>query len=89
MADITEKEFLRQVADLGRLFGWRTYHPWLSIHSERGWPDVAMVRPPCLILASSRPTVARSRPINTNGSTSSVPVRVSRPFSGAHPSSTA
>ena len=51
MLDITEKEFLRQVADLGRLFNWRTYHPWLSIHSERGWPDVAMVRPPRLILA--------------------------------------
>jgi len=48
---ITEREFLRQVAELARLYRWRVYHPWLSIRSDRGWPDVAMVRPPRLVLA--------------------------------------
>src|SRR5688500_20234063 len=48
---LTEKEFMRQVSDLARIFGWRVYHPWLSIHSERGWPDVAICKPPRLILA--------------------------------------
>ena len=62
MPDITEKEFLRQVADLGRLFGWRTYHPWLSIHSERGWPDVAMVRPPPLVLAELKTDKGKATP---------------------------
>ena len=51
MPDVTEKDFLHQVKDLGRLYRWRTYHPWLSVHSERGWPDIAMCRPPRLILA--------------------------------------
>ena len=54
MADLTEKQWLRQVTDLARLYRWHVYHPWLSIRSERGWPDVAMVRPPRLILAELR-----------------------------------
>lgn len=48
---ITEKEFMRQVMDVARLFGWEHYHAWLSIHSPRGWPDLALCRPPRLILA--------------------------------------
>ncbi len=48
---LTEKEFLLQVSEVARLYRWRVYHPWLSIRSERGWPDVALCRPPRLILA--------------------------------------
>lgn len=48
---ITEKAFMRQVTDLAEMLGWVTYHPWLSIHSPRGWPDLALCRPPRLILA--------------------------------------
>ena len=25
-------------------FGWRFYHPFLSMHSERGFPDVVLTR---------------------------------------------
>jgi hypothetical protein len=46
---ITEKELESQVKDLAKLFGWEYYHPWLSIHSPRGWPDVSLCRPPQLI----------------------------------------
>lgn len=50
-APLSEKEFTRQVRDLAELLGWKFYHPWLSIHSPRGFPDVALCRPPRLILA--------------------------------------
>ena len=48
---ITEKEFQRQIVELARMCGWNTFHPWLSIHSQRGWPDLALCRPPRLVLA--------------------------------------
>lgn len=48
---ITERDFMRQVMDLAGILGWVTYHPMLSKWSERGWPDLAMVRPPRFILA--------------------------------------
>ena len=46
---VTEKQLEGQVRDLARLFGWEYYHPWLSIHSPRGWPDVSLCRPPRLV----------------------------------------
>jgi hypothetical protein len=49
--DLTEKQFQRQVADLAHLLRWQTYHPYLSIHSERGWPDLTLIRPPRLLFA--------------------------------------
>lgn len=42
---------MRQVVELAELFRWAHYHPWLSVHSARGWPDLALCRPPRLILA--------------------------------------
>ncbi len=48
---LSEKEFQRQVTDLAKILGWEPYHAWLSIHSPRGWPDLALCRPPRLILA--------------------------------------
>jgi hypothetical protein len=48
---ITEKQFTGQVVQLARMLGWRVYHPWLSIHSAAGFPDLTMVRPPRLVFA--------------------------------------
>ncbi len=48
---VTEAQFQRQVLDLARIFGWTAYHPMLSKWSERGWPDLALVRPPRIVLA--------------------------------------
>lgn len=48
---LTEKDFQRQVLDLARIFGWRAYHPMLSKWSERGFPDLTLVRPPRLVFA--------------------------------------
>ena len=61
---LREVDFLRQVSEVARLFRWRVYHPWLSIRSERGWPDVALCRPPRLVLAelkTERGTVTPSQ----------------------------
>lgn len=81
---ITEREFLRQVAELGRLLGWRTYHPWLSIRSERGWPDLAMVRPPRLILAElkrdgGKPTPSQAEWLALLGAVPGIEVHLWRP----------
>jgi hypothetical protein len=50
-ATLTEKQFTGMVRDLAGTLGWAFYHPWLSVHSPRGWPDVALCRPPRLVLA--------------------------------------
>lgn len=48
---INEREFLGQVVDLAKMFGWRVYHTWLSKHSAAGFPDLVLVRPPRLVFA--------------------------------------
>lgn len=49
--ELNEKEWQRQVVDVAHLFGFRVYHPWLSIRSEKGWPDLALFRPGRFLLA--------------------------------------
>lgn len=41
---LSEKEWMGQVIDLARTLGWKHYHPWISIHSAKGWPDLALWR---------------------------------------------
>jgi hypothetical protein len=41
---LTEKLFQRQVVELAKMLGWRVFHPFLSKWSERGFPDLTMVR---------------------------------------------
>lgn len=48
---ITERDFEGQIRDLAKLFGWKYYHTWRSIHSPAGFPDCVFVRPPRLIFA--------------------------------------
>jgi len=42
---MNEKQWQQQVIDLAHLFGYRTYHTYLSIRSRKGWPDLALFRP--------------------------------------------
>jgi hypothetical protein len=59
----SEKEWLEQVRKLAvEFYGWELYHPWLSIRSARGWPDIALVRPPRLILAELKTDKGKLRP---------------------------
>ena len=57
---ISERDFLAQVRDLAKLYRWRTYHTWTSIRSEQGWPDLALCRPPRLILAELKTTKGKT-----------------------------
>ena len=41
---ITEKQFEGQVKDLAKLWGWKYYHTWRSIHSPAGFPDCVFAR---------------------------------------------
>ena len=48
---ITEKEFMSQIRDLAKIYHWKWYHPFLSKWSERGYPDITLIRPPRIIFA--------------------------------------
>lgn len=48
---LTEAAFMRQVVELAALCGWKTYHPFLSKWSQKGWPDLSMVRRDRLVFA--------------------------------------
>jgi hypothetical protein len=62
VASVTEKQFQAQVLDLARLLGWRVYHPWLSVRSAAGFPDLVLCRPPRLILAELKTARGRLSP---------------------------
>ena len=48
---ITEKQLREQIRDLCKVFGWKFYFTWTSIHSPKGLPDLILCKPPRLILA--------------------------------------
>lgn len=41
---ISEADFQAQVVEVAKLCGWRVYHPWLSVKSAKGYPDLTLVR---------------------------------------------
>lgn len=41
---ISEREFMAQVIALAKLHGWMVSHPWLSIRSAAGFPDIIAVK---------------------------------------------
>jgi VRR-NUC domain len=43
---LSEREFMAQVIQLARLYGWMVFHPFDSRRSIAGWPDLTLVRPP-------------------------------------------
>ena len=40
---ITEKVFRQQVIDLAKVFKWKVYFTWNSLHSPAGFPDLVLV----------------------------------------------
>jgi hypothetical protein len=58
----SERDFMAQVIEAATLFGWTTYHPFLSKWSARGFPDLVLVRPPRLILAELKTDVGQPTP---------------------------
>ena len=91
---ITEKQLQQLVRSCALQFGWRFYHPWMSVKSAAGFPDCTMVRSDVrgarLIFAelkteNGRLTEAQAEWINALGDVPGVEARVWRPadwFSG-------
>ena len=48
-AAVTERQLQNKVITWARLEGWRVFHPWSSKHSEAGFPDLVLLRPPRLV----------------------------------------
>lgn len=58
----TEKQFQQQVLDYARLMGWKAYHPWISVRSEPGFPDVVAVRAGRLVVAELKSLTGKLTP---------------------------
>lgn len=58
----TEKGYQHRITQYADLRGWTWYHPFLSIHSPRGWPDLALCRPPRLVLAEIKGSAGKVSP---------------------------
>lgn len=48
---ISEKALTTRVKQLARTLGYLPYHTWHSIHSDPGFPDLVLLRPPRLVFA--------------------------------------
>jgi hypothetical protein len=59
---LTEREFTSQVSQLARTLGYQVYHPWLSIHSERGFPDLVIWKYRRFILAELKTDTGKLSP---------------------------
>lgn len=58
-----EAHFQTRVVNLARLLGYRRiYHPWTSVHSASGWPDLVLCKPPRLIFAELKAERGRVMP---------------------------
>lgn len=81
----TEASFMHAVCQLAALAGWRVYHPYLSIRSAPGFPDLLLTRPgqPVLYaelkLDGKRPTPAQAAWLEALHQASGTEVYVWRP----------
>jgi hypothetical protein len=58
----TEKSFQGWVIEFAQWHHWEVFHPWTSIHSPQGWPDLALVRPPRFVVAELKSQKGKLRP---------------------------
>lgn len=57
-----EADFQAAVVELAQLTGWLVYHCNDARRSTPGWPDLALCRPPRLLLVELKTTRGRLRP---------------------------
>lgn len=62
LGEITERAFQAEVLHLAGLFGWRVFHPYDSRRSQRGFPDLTLVRGDRLVFAELKSEGGRVRP---------------------------
>lgn len=59
---ITEKQLMSQVKDIALIYHWKWYHPFLSKWSEKGYPDITLIRPPRIIFAELKRDTGKLTP---------------------------
>jgi hypothetical protein len=59
---ISEKEFQAQILSLARLAGWKAYHTHDSRRSQKGFPDLVLVRPPVILFVELKSEAGKLRP---------------------------
>lgn len=57
-----EADFQGAVISLARLTGWLAFHSHDSRRSAAGWPDLALCKPPRLLVVELKTTRGRLRP---------------------------
>lgn len=62
---LSEKQFQAQVLQLANLSGWLYYHTHDSRRSQRGFPDLVLVRPPAVLFAELKSEGGDLRPEQT------------------------
>lgn len=58
----TEKAWSQVVVDYAQLYGWLVYRTWNSIHSPKGFPDLALVRSRRLVFSELKAEKGRVSP---------------------------
>jgi hypothetical protein len=58
--DASEKQFQTKVLALAEYEQWEVYHTHNSRRSQPGWPDLALVKPPSMILADLKTDTGRT-----------------------------
>lgn len=81
---LLEKDLQRQIVALAKMLNWTVYHPLLSKWSEKGWPDLSMVRGERLVFAElkgekGRVTEHQQRWLDALSAVAGVKVYVWRP----------
>ncbi len=61
-AETSEAEFLQAVRDLAKQLGWLIYHTHRSDRSEKGFPDLVLVRPPFVLYRELKSEKGRLKP---------------------------
>jgi hypothetical protein len=59
---ITERQLQDAIVECAGVLGWRVYHPWTSVNSAAGYPDLTLVRPPRVIMAELKSATGKLSP---------------------------
>jgi hypothetical protein len=59
---VSEKEFQATVLELAQLEGWLYFHTFDARRSNKGFPDLVLVRPPRVIFCELKSEKGRTRP---------------------------
>jgi hypothetical protein len=58
---VNEQEWRRQVVDAAHGTGWAHYYTPYSLGATPGWPDLALIKPPVVLLAELKTARGRVR----------------------------